>query len=400
MSNARPIVILTQAQDEHALLVVEALRLLKAPVSLISHSSLPGRGDIAIGGDWNDPSISIGDVRSKVSDIRSFWNRRPPVGLNFPDRTHPADFTHISDAFRHTISGLASLLDDQFAVNKQASARITSNKLNQIRMAARCNLKIPKTLVSNDKEEILAFGSTVDVLCMKPLAVYAWKAGQALTVTLTTLVEDATALDPESTALMPQIFQEFVPKAYEVRLTMFGRVAVATRLSTATVGEGAIDWRADGSYRNGMRRIEPPAEVIAQCRALMTALDLRFGSFDFVVTPQDEWVFMEVNQAGQFAWQERHDPKSCLVEPFARYLMAASDDFSWDPAQASAELSYASLATEVFEGERYKAHWQETAPDTDQAFADEDAALAAFNNGETKSTRTATELEAPSVGTE
>lgn len=37
----------------------------------------------------------------------------------------------------------------------------------------------------------------------------------------------------------------------------------------------------------------------------MDAFNLMFGAFDFIVTPRNEWVFLEVNPNGQWLWLER-----------------------------------------------------------------------------------------------
>jgi pyruvate carboxylase len=38
---------------------------------------------------------------------------------------------------------------------------------------------------------------------------------------------------------------------------------------------------------------------------LMRSLGLRFGALDFLVTPEGEWVFLEVNPNGQRAFVEQ-----------------------------------------------------------------------------------------------
>jgi len=36
----------------------------------------------------------------------------------------------------------------------------------------------------------------------------------------------------------------------------------------------------------------------------MQQLNLSFGAFDFILTPDDEYVFLEVNSSGQWGWIE------------------------------------------------------------------------------------------------
>jgi hypothetical protein len=63
------------------------------------------------------------------------------------------------------------------------------------------------------------------------------------------------------------------------------------------------DWRSD----YGSLRYEPvtiPDDVRVAVSALLARLDLPFGAFDFVVTPECQWVFLEVNPNGQWGWIE------------------------------------------------------------------------------------------------
>ena len=38
---------------------------------------------------------------------------------------------------------------------------------------------------------------------------------------------------------------------------------------------------------------------------MMEDFNLIFGAFDFIVTPEDKWVFLEVNPNGQWLWLEQ-----------------------------------------------------------------------------------------------
>ena len=57
-------------------------------------------------------------------------------------------------------------------------------------------------------------------------------------------------------------------------------------------------------------------------------MGLVFGCFDLVVTPEDEYVFLEVNQMGQFLFVERFCGLP-LLDAFSEFLLQADADFSW-----------------------------------------------------------------------
>ena len=64
-----------------------------------------------------------------------------------------------------------------------------------------------------------------------------------------------------------------------------------------------------------MPLIEPPSDVTEGVHALMRSLGLVYGALDFVVTPEGEWVFLEVNPGGQYGWIE-----SCTGAPLTSVL--------------------------------------------------------------------------------
>jgi hypothetical protein len=56
----------------------------------------------------------------------------------------------------------------------------------------------------------------------------------------------------------------------------------------------AIDWRSDYDSLT-YEAVETPPEVRRGVLNLMKSLGLRFGAFDFLVSPDRGWVFLEVN---------------------------------------------------------------------------------------------------------
>ncbi len=84
-------------------------------------------------------------------------------------------------------------------------------------------------------------------------------------------------------------------------------IVIGDHITTAAIrvgsAEGYIDWRAD--YEGlSYDLVNPPTDVLTGVRGLMRALDLRYGALDFVITPDDEWTFLEVSAGGQYGWIE------------------------------------------------------------------------------------------------
>jgi hypothetical protein len=132
---------------------------------------------------------------------------------------------------------------------------------------------------------------------------------------------------------------------------MIGNRGFAAKLLSQETTIGRLDWRR--SYRElRFERIEVPAHVEEQCRALLAELGLVFGCFDFVVTPEEEYVFLEVNEMGQFLFVER----SCdipILDAFASFLLQATIDFEW--AEEEVRIRYSDPRFEALVIERAKA---------------------------------------------
>lgn len=84
-------------------------------------------------------------------------------------------------------------------------------------------------------------------------------------------------------------------------------VVIGDHITAAAIRAGSpeshIDFRSD--YDNlSYELIDPPADVVGGVRRLMTAMDLVYGALDFVVQPNGDWIFLEINAGGQFGFIE------------------------------------------------------------------------------------------------
>ncbi len=140
--------------------------------------------------------------------------------------------------------------------------------------------------------------------------------------------------DAASIALCPTIFQEPVPKAYEIRITSMGAVNFAYKIKSQEHIEGTVDWR---NIPLEELEIEPcvlPDRISRFCTDYLMVMKLRFGCFDFIVTPEGEYVFLELNQQGQFVWKEYRCPEVPLLGYFIQFLIGGAK-FDWAPSKTT-----------------------------------------------------------------
>jgi hypothetical protein len=82
---------------------------------------------------------------------------------------------------------------------------------------------------------------------------------------------------------------------------------------------------------------ELPEHLVNKCRTFMMNMNLVFGAFDVILTSDNDYVFLEINQAGQFLFMEDRCPDLPLVDAMCHFLVNRSLD-AWDPIAATLSL--------------------------------------------------------------
>ena len=78
-----------------------------------------------------------------------------------------------------------------------------------------------------------------------------------------------------------------------------------------------------------MEPFDLPAAIAQSCHTLMEELGIVFGCFDFIVTPEGDYIFLEINEMGAFLWIEQHLPDLGLLDAFCEFLIQGRTDFEW-----------------------------------------------------------------------
>jgi len=271
---------------------------------------------------------------------------QPPDGLAYEDAVFAEreGRAHVRALERH-------VAPSAFWVNPPEIAATDGYKPLQLRTAATVGFCIPDTLFSNDPDKIAEFHRRWDGdVVFKSYHGVAWSTegehglkGKRVNRTVLLLPEDLEQREALSAA--PGIFQRRIEKAFELRVTAMGRTLIAARLDSQSHEATREDWRS-GQHLLTIEPFELPEEIAERCRRYMRAAKLNFGCFDFIVTPEGEYVFLEVNQAGQFLWKEARCPELPMLQAFCDFLIAADPDFLWQPHEA--EVTFADyLASEA-----------------------------------------------------
>ena len=111
-------------------------------------------------------------------------------------------------------------------------------------------------------------------------------------------------LHVEDLRLCPLLVQPYVPKRLELRVTVVGHQVFAAAIDSQATNHTRLDWRRYDDAGTPITPFALPGEVANRCRALVQELGLRYGAIDLILTPDDRFVFLEINPNGQYLWIE------------------------------------------------------------------------------------------------
>lgn len=241
--------------------------------------------------------------------VRAVWMRRlwpPTLDEELDPELHDG-------CRRESMAALLGFLDglhDRRTVNLLEANTAAENKLRQLRVARRLGLQVPRTLVTNDPAEVLAFHEALGGrMVTKMLTALTQSMSGHTAFVHTSVVRPEDLEDLDGLRHSPMVFQEHVDKAHELRVavvaTAGGGRCFAGAIDATRSDAGRVDWRKSAPTQVGWRPGTLPDDVATKLLELVRALDLVYGAVDLIVTPDGRHVFLEINPAGEWGMLER-----------------------------------------------------------------------------------------------
>ncbi len=89
----------------------------------------------------------------------------------------------------------------------------------------------------------------------------------------------------ESVSLSPIVFQSYVPKRLEVRVTVVGDRVFAAEIHSQNSNRSHFDWRRYDLGATPYFPHELPPDLAARCVKLVAQSGLNYGTIDLILTP-------------------------------------------------------------------------------------------------------------------
>lgn len=249
--------------------------------------------------------LEYANISFDTKQVKSVWMRRlwPP---NLGDKLSPQFRVASTRESLAVFDGFWDSLRDARWVDDIHKINAAENKLYQLRVAAEVGLVIPQTLVTNNAEKVREFFDQVNgkmvTKLLKPLS-YGMEGSTFFMYTSTVKKEDLQ--DAETLRYCPMVFQEQIPKNRELRAVYVNGNLFVGALDASGYDVSTQDWRRANQDSAVWKSEKLPDDLIRRLDEFMERLGLKFGAFDFIVTPSEEYVFLEVNPTGEWGMLER-----------------------------------------------------------------------------------------------
>lgn len=241
------------------------------------------------------PPFSLSDVASV------WWRMKPYLASELTGGAGPITERFIVREWGQLFKALPVFLPHAKWVNPLRESDLMSAKPCQLQRASALGLMVPNTVISNIIEDVLPLFDKHKHVVYKPL--HSFTAPPAYAIYTTKIARQDINKSQESFTLTPGIFQAYIEKAYELRVTIIRDRVFTAQIDSQSAEETSVDWR-----RNQLRPMYKPGSLSKQTLDLLlrfhSTAGLVYAAYDFIVDKEGREVFLECNPGGQWLWIE------------------------------------------------------------------------------------------------
>lgn len=250
-----------------------------------------------------------GRAVADITAVKSCWYRGVKTAQGFRDL--PRGYVRfIQEESKAALWSLYTNLSTFWMNHPFIGARLLeSNKLYQLRAAANAGLRIPETIITNEPETLLSFckkhGGIIAVKMMSPHVFLFPDREHTFYIYTQEITAEQIEQRIDAVRLAPILAQEYIRKLIELRATIVYDQIFTCGIHSQTSERTKHDWRRYDFHNVKHEIFQLPHGIQKKLFALMRSLGLTFGAVDMILTPENDFVFLEINPHGQWDWIEK-----------------------------------------------------------------------------------------------
>ncbi|WP_169630195.1 grasp-with-spasm system ATP-grasp peptide maturase [Flavobacterium humi] len=241
--------------------------------------------------------FKLNNIVFNFSDVTSFWYRRGYINLQ-NDTTGIRPFDEFqNEELKIIMQFIYYKLDDKHHLNSIKNANV--NKLIVTSMARDCNINTPEDYIFSNKEGLEQVINSKNTYITKSISGDSIREFEDFIAFNYTSEFTNDWLIPDS--FSPSLVQNQIIKKYELRIFYLAGEFYTMAIFSQKDNQTSVDFRNYNNHKPNRRvPYKLPLEIEEKLDVLMKKMDLNSGSIDMIVTPENEYVFLEINPVGQF----------------------------------------------------------------------------------------------------
>jgi len=299
---AKNILIIGDEKDPHILSVCKFLN--EHDVTIIVLNPVDGNvGNMVY--SFSPFKILFGNIDKTIAcnEIDAVWWRLKANARRSPtNMSEAATENFITREWQMALEPLSYFLKDCYWLNKRSADLQLRNKPYQLYLAGIYGFTIPDTVVSNNYYAIAEAAEQFNEIMYKPLGYFHSTDGKLLFSNK--MSRESLAESRENIVQAPCIFQNYVDKDYELRITLVDTTVFAVKIYSQENELSKSDWRRN-QFDVKFEAIELDKAFEEKLVKFHQSIGLVYGAYDFIVDQNGDYVFLEVNPVGQWLWLER-----------------------------------------------------------------------------------------------
>ncbi|GAA5085061.1 glutathione synthetase ATP-binding domain-like superfamily protein [Chryseobacterium ginsengisoli] len=261
------------------------------------------------------------EKKHRLDDIAAVWYRRAyNMGNGLREELDPKFYGAAMGEVRNTLFGFLESID-AYSLGKPSVYRRLDSKEEQLKIADKIGLKIPETAITNNPEEARQFVLKHKNVVAKMQTGFAIYEDGVESVVFTNVINEEKLEELDTLLYCPMQFQKKIEKQKELRITIVGRDVYAFEIDSQQSEKAKIDWRKDGvNLIDKWIPTELPTDIEAKLLELLDVYNVDYGAIDMIVSPEDEYYFIEINSAGEFFWLDNLTEENQISKSIADLL--------------------------------------------------------------------------------
>lgn len=299
------LLILTNSQDATADYLASVLK--ERGVRFLRFNTDMSVSELTLHCDDRGPRVHLSGEWWAPDAFTNVWYRRPErLRQKAFDDSPEGHF--ILDEWSEALEGFFAHIPQSRWMNHPSCNASASHKIEQLTTARATGLCVPNTLITQDPTQARDFfAANGGRVVVKPMGrgYIERPGGPADTLIYTNQVLDTHLDDLHDLHACPTLFQQYIDKQFDVRITVVDeRLHAAELVASDPDGSQRCDVRRNNMEGVVYREILLPNDVGCGIRKIMNHYSLRFAAIDMVVDKSQRWYFLEINPNGQWAWMD------------------------------------------------------------------------------------------------